>query len=316
MRTQYIIASVWGLAACGGGAPTDPPSNQQGIGMQDKSPTTIAATTDPPLPPSSGSGMASSGQADTEGGAPSPIIINGSGVADPPPSSGAASGSSESGSTASGAAAGSSGVASGNSGMSQSSGAESGSVVAPPTCTGSATQACGNCASGTATRVCNNGVWSDFGSCVGAQDATLQGVDAGNFTISFDLMDTDTTSTQIVLDQETNCISNDPYWEVQLNPTVCGGGTIAVQHFVSGTGLQTDCASQVGFQIPASGYHVVIHRQNGIINIKMGSGSGPGYSWPDTTTWDAFSPVATGSAVCDKTETLDGTVSNLCVEKE
>jgi hypothetical protein len=312
MRTQYIIAlsSMCGIAC--GSAPTDPPSNQQGIGMEDK-PVSAAMA----MP--AGSGMAD--PPTSEAGAPAMSgSSSGSVISVNPPTeagvaSGVISGSSES-----------SGSASGSSGMSEASGAETGNMSgAAASCVGAATQVCGNCASGTATRVCNNGVWSDYGSCQGAQAQDLGelssqgGVGVGNFTISFDLVDTDYTTDQAVVNQQLNCLGSVPYWDIQLNATGCGNDSIAVQHYSATEGLITHCTSVGSWELPATGYQVVIHRAGSYITLTAGGNRSD--NWGDATDWDAYSSVVIGSttSTCQKTEgamPLNGTVSNVCVEKE
>jgi hypothetical protein len=143
-------------------------------------------------------------------------------------------------------------------------------------------------------------------------------VGVGNFTISFDLVDTDKTNNQTIVNQRTNCTSNSPYWDIQLNAAACGTYSLAVMHYVNATGLITHCTDMTTWgNLPASGYHVIIHRQNGRVELAMGS-TNWGDTWADATDWDAFSPVSIGAETASncKVGALDGTVSNVCVEKE
>jgi hypothetical protein len=225
-----------------------------------------------------------------------------------------ASGGGSGGETSGGSASGSSsGSASGAAQTGTSSGGMSGSSGASVTCSGPTSQACGNCNSGMQQRSCANGQWSAWGTCNGAQAADLSGVGMGDFTISFDLTDTD-TSAQAVVNQRSSCStsSNLPYWDIRLNPTECpGSGFLSLEHYYNGV-LSVKCAPTGG---PGT-YHVSIHRSSGTISLQLDTYT---TSWSDPTMWEGIASVAAGTEVCDGTDglmPLSGTLTNLCVEKQ
>jgi hypothetical protein len=307
-RTLLLLSSF--TAACGSAPDTQTPDDIKVV----TAPTSTAIGSTSGDTVGSGSMAGSGAPVDP----PTPTLDAGqdaSPPADPPPATSgsmAASGSSTPTMEA-GTPVVMSGVTSGGS-MSGSNGGSGGSVVNPPTCSGAASQACGNCNTGTQTRTCDVGVWGSWGDCTGAQAADLSGVGMGDFTISFDLTDTD-TSAQAVVNQRKNCTtdSNLPYWDIRLNPTECRQGFLSLEHYYNDV-LSVQCAPVLNDGV--STYHVAIHRTSGVIAVTLGVYS---TTWADATMWEAIAPLVSGTEVCDGTAglmPLSGTLTNLCVEKE
>jgi hypothetical protein len=141
-------------------------------------------------------------------------------------------------------------------------------------------------------------------------------VDTGNFTISFDLTDKDESAQAVVNQRMANCIDNDPYWSIRLNDPACGQGYLSLEHYLNTLSVQCINAG-------SGSYQVVIHRSNGQITMTINTATGmhvPGSQpiiWADATNWDMVAPVSSGTEVCDTmVKPLDGTLTNLCVEKE
>ena len=253
---------------------------------------------------------ASSGTTDLSAAASGAMAASGSVVIDPPTLE-AGSLTMEAGSPMAMSGA-TSGMSESMSGASGGSGSVSAGNAPPLTCTGATTQACGPCATDTQTRVCTNGVWSTWSNCTVAQAATLQGVGAGDFTISFDLTDTNTTVSQAVVNQWSICTqpATSPYWDLTLNSYVCGYGSIETEHFTPTLGLSTHCTN-----LPTTS-HVVLHRSKGIITLTTNTTTD---TWNDPTLWDAVSPLAMGTEACAPVGgpvPLSGSLTNLCVEKQ
>jgi hypothetical protein len=147
-------------------------------------------------------------------------------------------------------------------------------------------------------------------------NGSLAGVGMGNFTISFDLSDKDGSAQAVVNQRMANCIDNDPYWSIRLNDPACGQGYLSLEHYLGTLSVQCINAG-------SGSYQVVIHRSNGQITMTINTATGmhvPGSQpivWADATNWDMVAPVSSGTEVCDTmVKPLDGTLTNLCVEKE
>jgi hypothetical protein len=237
--------------------------------------------------------------------------------------------------SASGVSTGSGSGAAAQSGSSSGSTTSSGGIGemsgASAACVGAATQACGNCNGGSQVRTCDNGVWSAWSACSGAPVPDLGemsaqgGVGMGNFTISFDFttLDGNPNATQDVVNQRNSRPScgaptGNPYWDIQFETTGCNTpGSLQVQHFTQAEGVITHCTNQGAYNFgTVSGHHITIHRANGQITMTVDTTIRD--QWTDATDWDAAAVLAIGTDVCDGINSypVNGTVSNVCVEKQ
>ena len=313
-RTMLLLST---LTACGGSgfSTADPPTTLDEAGQPMPANTYTSNMMPAPTATAVGSGTSDPPAPTMEAGAPtSSGSISGSmsgstsgATVDPPTmEAGSLSGATSGSLGTSGSMVGGSG------GMSGASGGLSGGVVVPPTCSGAASQACGNCNSGTQTRTCNAGVWSAWGACTGETPATLISVGVGNFTISFDLVDS-TTGEQAVVNQRTDCLgatSPHPFWDVRLNTPACtSAGSLEVDTYNITQGVSIHCTNG-----RVSGHHIELHRVSGTLTfLEDGLTTN---SWADGTDLTGLAALATGTDICPGVAPLAGTISNLCVEKQ